>query len=75
MSVIPFRVSPVLKKLLEEIVRERGYRSLSEALNEAVEMFVAERVGWKDRREVYEYFKRKNKKPKGLEDIRGEEDF
>lgn len=75
MSVITFRISPVLRKMLEEIVKERGYRSLSEALNEAVEMFVAERVRWKDRREVYEYFKRKNKKPKGLEDIREEEDL
>nr|MDO8079674.1 hypothetical protein [Candidatus Freyarchaeota archaeon] len=69
MRVITFRVSPVLKRMLEEIVKERGYRSLSEALNEAVEMFVAERVRWKDRREVYEYFRSKKKKPKGLEDI------
>jgi metal-responsive CopG/Arc/MetJ family transcriptional regulator len=60
--------------MLEEIVRERGYRSLSEALNEAVEMFVVGRVRWKDRRAVYEYFRCKKKKPKGLEDFRGEED-
>jgi Arc/MetJ-type ribon-helix-helix transcriptional regulator len=75
MSVITFRVDPFLKKILEEIVKEKGYRSISEALNEAVEMFVAENVRWKDRREVYEYFKNKGKKPRGLEDVRKEENL
>ncbi|MFB0562670.1 MAG: CopG family ribbon-helix-helix protein [Candidatus Lokiarchaeia archaeon] len=75
MSVITFRISSFLKKKLEKIVKERNYRSLSEALNEAVERFVAEKVRWKDRREVYEYFRHKNKQPRGLEDVQEEEDI
>lgn len=76
MSVITIRISPSLRRRLEEVVKKRGYKSLSEALNEAVERFVTEGgARWGSRNEVYEYFSRRKKSPRGLEDIHEEEDI
>jgi len=74
MSVITLRVNPSLRRRLVEIVRERGYRSLSEALNEAIRNFVNKETRWKSRREVYKYFSRKKKTLRGLEEVHEEEE-
>lgn len=74
MSVITVRVDPTLKKRLEQVVKERGLQSISEAVNAAIEEFVLqERMKWKSRQEVRLYFGSRKRLLKGLEEVHVEE--
>lgn len=76
MAVITIRIPLPLKRKLQEMVKRGGYRSLSELLNEAILRYVEGRgVKWKDRREVREYFSRKKRLLRGLEEVHEEEDL
>lgn len=75
MSVITARVSPSLRRRLEEEAERRGFTSLSQAVNAALEQFVAEEgLKWKSVQEVRLYFKGRKRRLHGLEELHAEEE-
>ncbi|HUU79323.1 MAG TPA: hypothetical protein VMX55_13340 [candidate division Zixibacteria bacterium] len=78
MEVASVRLSEEEKKFLEELVLKGKYSSISEALKAGIYELMQEEklkeLPWKSREEVREYFSKKEKKLKGLEDLVDEED-
>lgn len=71
MSVVTIRVDPWLRFLLEEEKKKRGLNTISEV----VRMIIMEKMASKEPGTMlYEHFRKKRTKRKGIEDVREEED-
>ena len=76
MSVISIRIDEEVIKELNNLRKLKGYRSLNEIIKEAIREYILKNKSlWSSREEVYNYFKKKNKKVRGLEDIHKEEEL
>ncbi len=76
MSVISIRIDEEVIKELNNLRKLKGYKSLNEVIKEAIKEYILKNKSlWSSREEVYNYFKKKNKKVRGLEDIHREEEL
>lgn len=76
MSVVSIRIDEETKKELENLKKLKGYKSLNEIINEAIrEYILRSKSFWRSREEVYNYFRNRNKKARGLEDLHLEEEL
>jgi len=76
LSVISIRIDEEVIKELNNLRKLKGYRSLNEIIKEAIREYILKNKSlWSSREEVYNYFKKKNKKVRGLEDIHKEEEL
>ncbi|MHA1721614.1 MAG: CopG family ribbon-helix-helix protein [Candidatus Baldrarchaeia archaeon] len=76
MSVISIRIDEEVIKELNNLRKLKGYKSLNEVIKEAIKEYILKNKSlWSSREEVYSYFKKKNKKIRGLEDIHREEEL
>ncbi|MEX2703612.1 MAG: CopG family ribbon-helix-helix protein [Candidatus Baldrarchaeia archaeon] len=76
MSVISIRIDEEVIKELNNLRKLKGYKSLNEVIKEAIKEYILKNKSlWSSREEVYNYFKKKNKKIRGLEDIHREEEL
>ena len=76
MSVISIRIDEEVIKELNNLRKLKGYKSLNEIIKEAIREYILKNKSlWSSREEVYNYFKKKNKKVRGLEDIHKEEEL
>ncbi len=78
MEIASVRLNPSEKKFLDKLVEEGIYNSISDALKAGIYQLINEykqnKLPWKNREEVREYFGKKEKKTHGLEDVHDEED-
>ena len=78
METASVRLTPGEKKLLEKLVEEGVYKSLSEAIKAGIYQLLNEykqgRFPWKNRDEVRAYFEKRDKRTRGLEDLHDEEE-
>ena len=76
LSVISIRIDEEVIKELNNLRKLKGYKSLNEIIKEAIREYILKNKSlWSSREEVYNYFKKKNKKVRGLEDIHKEEEL
>ncbi len=76
LSVISIRIDEEVIKELNNLRKLKGYKSLNEVIKEAIKEYILKNKSlWSSREEVYNYFKKKNKKIRGLEDIHREEEL
>jgi len=76
LSVISIRIDEEVIKELNNLRKLKGYKSLNEVIKEAIKEYILKNKSlWSSREEVYNYFKKKNKKVRGLEDIHREEEL
>ena len=78
MEVASVRLTEEEKQFLEALVAKGRYSSISEALKAGLYELMQEeklkKLPWKSRVEVREYFVKRKKQLKGLEDLHSEED-
>ncbi len=76
MAITSVKLTEEEQKFLEGLVAKGKYSSISEALKAGIYELMQEEqkdVSWKTRSEVRNYFTKKDKKLKGLEDLHHEE--
>lgn len=76
LSVISIRIDEEVIKELNNLRKLKGYKSLNEIIKEAIREYILKNKSlWSSREEVFNYFKKKNKKVRGLGDIHKEEEL